>query len=229
MSVECSCLAFSYCFGQADLTERLKVAVGNVHKCPLVEKEAVLRFLLLLAGHVTSEEDRAVFNDSGVFFSELSHSLFETLPRTDDMESLQSALCSSQQVSWTARLLCAMRRTCWVCHLLHLQLLERAPGTGFHGWSSQQPLDDNRTGVSTSLFGGLTHSKVADVNTKLDFPSLPSQPMIKPAQSNTNCTPNSKPAQHNIGSKPVSNLSTCMYRMYSDTSFISGFILQWLC
>ena len=98
MSSESRCLALASRLGS---TERLHVAVGNLNESILIEKEAILQFLWLVAGIDNSAQARKqALNDSGVCVNKaLSHSLFEALPRVCDVESVQSSLYASQQVT----------------------------------------------------------------------------------------------------------------------------------
>lgn len=59
-----------------------------------------------------------------------------------------------------------------------LQLFECTPGSGFRGWSSQLPLNKDKAPLPSSLFCGLTHTKIADINRVLNFPRLlPDKPV----------------------------------------------------
>ena len=100
MSVECSCLALSYEFDRGSSSERLQAAIARLKGATLVETEAILCFLLALSGENSgSGRGHTSLDDSGVCLSEAYLSLFESLPRVDDLHSIQSALRTSQLVS----------------------------------------------------------------------------------------------------------------------------------
>lgn len=100
ISVECSCLALSYEFDQGSSLKRLQAAMAKLKGSTLVETEAILCFLLVLSGENSgSGRGHGSLDDSGVCLSEAYLSLFESLPRVDDVDCIQLALRTSQLVS----------------------------------------------------------------------------------------------------------------------------------
>ena len=96
MSVESCCLSSSHNLGGAGHAKRLHIQLERWKDSVLTEKEAVLQFLCLMSNY---EGGQAVFNDSGVCLSESYLSLFEGLPRVDDVSNIHAALSSSKLVS----------------------------------------------------------------------------------------------------------------------------------
>lgn len=184
MSVKSRCLSFAYGQSSREGTH-LHALITKLDECQLTDKEAILHFLLLLAN---SKDDlgghRGVLNDSGVcMMGEGQDLLFDRVPRLCDVDSLHSALTSSQQVSHsgtTGKGEMAgsyLYRFC-TCYYFPLQLFECTPGSGFRGWSSQLPLNKECALPPSSLLGGLTHTKLSDINRTLDLPRLlPGKPV----------------------------------------------------
>ena len=90
MSPQSRCLTLAYSLG---CTEHVQVAIEGLKDSVLVEDEAILQFLCLLAGKSTDKDSRAL-NDSGLCLS----GEFLFAPRVADVDSVQSSLLASQQV-----------------------------------------------------------------------------------------------------------------------------------
>ena len=97
MCVESRCLAFAYGLNSR-VGEQVQANITKLRKCQLTEKEAILHFLLLMGSGEGNPENQATFNDSGVCMSDGQESLFENVPRLGDVDSLYSAITSSQHV-----------------------------------------------------------------------------------------------------------------------------------
>ena len=90
MCPQSRCLSLAYSSG---CTEHVEVAIEGLKESVLVEHEAILQFLCLLAGSSTDEDNRTL-DDSGLCLS--GEFLFS--PRVADLECVKTSLIASQQV-----------------------------------------------------------------------------------------------------------------------------------
>lgn len=98
MCVESRCLSFAYGLSSR-VGKQVQANMNKLKRCQqLTEKEPILHFLLLMGSVEGDPEDKTTFNDSGVCMSDGQESLFENVPRLGDVNSLHSAITSSQRV-----------------------------------------------------------------------------------------------------------------------------------
>ena len=90
MSPQSRCLTLAYSLG---CTEHVQVAIEELKESVLVENDAILQFLCLLAGKCIDEEGRTL-DDSGLCLS--GDILFA--PRVADVDSVKVSLLASKQV-----------------------------------------------------------------------------------------------------------------------------------
>ncbi|XP_064400242.1 uncharacterized protein LOC135346526 isoform X2 [Halichondria panicea] len=156
LSPACKCMSFSYhlmCDGKSDDAGRLVEAVSAFTECRVFKEcEAMLTFLSLLAEvQVNNSHDNLPVvqqKEGAPFRYDIYSSLFfEKPPNHSDLTDMKDDFSES------------------------VSLFERTPGTGFDSFLSAHPsMEDQAT---NTLYHGLVHSTVEDINTPLGLPQLP--------------------------------------------------------
>ncbi|XP_030044725.1 gamma-tubulin complex component 6 [Microcaecilia unicolor] len=150
--------------------DRLEELVEHLEKCeclPFVETNAVLEFLVELAGTGPLQllpQKRDYFLSNKYVGRNLKYQGYDYYDVSVFEKGLQSVIVNEEcQINDT------IQRT--------LQIMEAAPGTGLPsiGCFSQNNLASDRFEKETrvSLFGALVHSRTHDMDIKLDLPPVP--------------------------------------------------------